>query len=209
MIKKNVTYKNFEDIEITETLHFHFTEAELVELESSEEGGLTAWGETLKESGNIEEILAALKKIIGKAYGEKMDGGRRFVKNDLIVDSFKSSEAYSTLLFQLLENPTEAGEFFKALVPKNSSRTPSKLTPAEQARANSEAQMRGFRKPAEKSFTPDTVPEIVETQSADTTSATQFAEQAPTPDVIPATAPGEETAEQKRARLLAELAELG
>jgi hypothetical protein len=194
MIKKTVTYNNFDGDTVSEVLHFHFTKAEIAELEASEKGGMVAWGEQLQESGDIGEILEALKKIIGKSYGEKVDGGRRFTKSKDIVDAFLSSEAYSAFLFQLLGNPGEAGEFFKGLVPKGDADQEGK-SPSEIARANSEAKMRGFQKPAEKAFVQEAVPEIVET--------------APAPDVIPATAPGEETAEQKRQRLLAELAELG
>jgi hypothetical protein len=212
MIKKSVTYKNFDDIEVTEILHFHFTEAEILELEASETGGLKAWGEALVESGNIVEIMEALKRIIGAAYGERSQDGRRFIKNEEIKDAFLHSDAYSTLLLELMQNSDQAGEFFASLVPKNSAA--SKLTPSEQARKNSEASLRGFQKAAEAQqpkFEPVAEPEVVELDPKSIVYATQGDQfkQAPTPDVIPATAPGEETDEQKRARLLAELAELG
>ena len=40
MVKKTITYKNYNGVEITEDFYFNLTEAEVMEMEMSTKGGL-------------------------------------------------------------------------------------------------------------------------------------------------------------------------
>ena len=117
MLKKTVTYTDFNGEEVSEDLFFHLSQAELVEMEMQEEGG---WSESLKkiiETEDGKQIIAEFKTIILSAYGVKSEDGKRFSKNQQIRDEFESSEAYSTLFMELVTNMDSAIEFVNGIVP--------------------------------------------------------------------------------------------
>ena len=73
--------------------------------------------EKIVESNNNKEILAMFKQIILKAYGEKSEDGKRFVKNEKLSEGFAQTEAFSELLVELALNEDKAAEFVKGILP--------------------------------------------------------------------------------------------
>ena len=179
MIKKTITYVNFNDVEVTEDFFFNFTKAELIELEASEEGGISAMIERLEKSKKGSEILAIFKKVILQAYGEKTSDGKRFVKNQEIREAFQATEAYSAMFMEMATDADIGAAFFNGLIPKNIEQiveaerqarannaakdSASGMTQAEMARARSEANMQGHRKTATQPVKP--VPELATVSS--------------------------------------------
>lgn len=128
MLKKTITYEDFNGETTSEDFFFHLSKAELVELELSEKDGLS---ETLQSIINAEDgkrIVAEFKKIILGAYGKRSEDGRFFKKNQQIRDEFESSEAYSVLFMELVTNPEAAGEFVNGIIPTNLSEEAAKIT---------------------------------------------------------------------------------
>ena len=80
MLKKTITYKDFNEEEVTEDFFFHLSQAELVELEMSHEGGLVAAMQRIIETDDRAAIILEFKKIILLAYGKKSLDGKRFIK---------------------------------------------------------------------------------------------------------------------------------
>lgn len=120
MIGKTVTFENFNGEKVTETFYFHLSKAELAELETLDEGkSLSEMLEQMGENVDTSKVLSLLKKILSFAIGRKSEDGRRFVKNDEIRDDFFQSEAYSELLFSLLQNPDESLEFVRGMFPSD------------------------------------------------------------------------------------------
>lgn len=117
MLKKTITYKDFNDQEVSEDFYFHLSKAELVELEMSHRGGLSASLERIVASEDNKSIVQEFKNIILTAYGEKSDDGRRFIKNQELRDSFASTEAYSTLFMELVTDVNAATEFINGIMP--------------------------------------------------------------------------------------------
>ena len=118
MLKKTITYTNFNDEEVSETHFFHFSKAELVELEMSHEGGLSTMLENIIATQDGKQIIAEFKKIVLGSYGKKSADGKRFIKNQELRDEFESSEAYSTLFMELVTNADAAAEFVSGVVPQ-------------------------------------------------------------------------------------------
>ena len=144
MIRKSITYTNFENETVTEDFFFNLTKAELVEMEINHGGGFKEYLERIESSQDIKEIYGVFKEIILATYGEKSADGKRFVKSREISDAFAQTEAYSGLLFELME-AGKAAEFINALMPKDLA---EKLR--ENPRAASEALMQGYKKPQQK-----------------------------------------------------------
>lgn len=119
MVKKTITYTDYNGETREEDFYFNLTKPELVELELGEDGGLRAYLEKIVKSKDARNVLAMFKKIIGLAYGIKSPDGRRFLKSKDISESFFQSEAYVVLYMELLENPDVAAAFIKSMLPED------------------------------------------------------------------------------------------
>jgi hypothetical protein len=128
VLKKTITFKDFNDQEVSEDHFFHLTKAELVELEMSVDGGLSESLQKIIASEDGKQIIAQFKEIILGSYGKKSDDGRRFIKNQQLRDEFESSEAYSTLFMELVTDAGAAAEFVNGIVPTNLAQEALKIT---------------------------------------------------------------------------------
>ena len=118
MLKKTITYEDFDGNTRTEDFYFNLTKAELLELEvGAGEGGIREKLLAIVAANNGEEIIENFKKIILLAYGEKSADGKRFVKNQEIRESFAATEAYSELFFSLATDANVAAEFMRGIIP--------------------------------------------------------------------------------------------
>lgn len=158
MFKKEITFKSFDESEtFTETFYFHMTEANILELEASEKGGLSAAIKELQKTSDVQEALVIFKRIIEMSYGILSEDGKKFMKSPQIFQEFASTNAYSELFMELLD-ADKAAEFINNLVPshmqermaemqaeKDRAAETANQTASEQARAASEARMQGHK----------------------------------------------------------------
>ena len=119
MIKKTITYVDFDGVTRTEDFYFNLTKAEITEMDLYYDGGLQGMVQKISTSKNITEILNVFKDIISKAYGEKSLDGKHFMKSQEINNSFTSTEAYSELLMECLSDPDAASTFINGMVPRD------------------------------------------------------------------------------------------
>lgn len=117
MFKKTVEYTDFNGETVSEDLYFHLSEVELIEMELSVDGGLSAKLEKMITTANSREIVAYVKELILDSYGERSEDGKRFIKNDEVREAFAQSQAFSTILFELLQGEDAASKFVNALLP--------------------------------------------------------------------------------------------
>ena len=117
MLKKTVTYTDFNGIERTEDFYFHFYESELAEMELARTGGLSAAIQKIVAAKDQAAIIAIFKDIVLKAYGEKSDDGKRFIKSDEITTAFTQCPAYSKIFMELATNDEAAAEFVNNVIP--------------------------------------------------------------------------------------------
>lgn len=117
MLKKTITYEDFNGEEVSEDHFFHLSKAELVELEMSHDGGLSSALERIIAAQDGKSIIAEFKKIILGAYGKKSPDGRRFIKSQELRDEFESTEAYSTLFMELVTDTDASIKFINGIVP--------------------------------------------------------------------------------------------
>ena len=120
MLKKTMTYTDYNGNQVTDDFYFNLTKAELIELEISTDkaAGLEATINKLQEELDGAEIMALFKKIIRKSIGKKSIDGKRFIKNDEIADEFMQTEAYSDLFMEICTDAKKAADFFNAVVPQ-------------------------------------------------------------------------------------------
>lgn len=119
MLKKTITFTDFNGVQRTEDFYFNLTNAELTELEMSKSGGMTAYIERISKTQSAPELIKMFKEIILLAYGVKSDDGRRFIKNQEIRDEFAQTEAYSMLFMELATDSDAAAKFIQGVIPSD------------------------------------------------------------------------------------------
>ena len=117
MIKKTITYRDFNDVERTEDFYFNLTKAEVLEMEMGTVGGLAEMINRIVAAQDQPAIIKIFKDLILKAYGEKSADGRRFMKSDEIAMGFAQTEAYSQLFMELATDADAAAKFVNGIVP--------------------------------------------------------------------------------------------
>lgn len=117
MLKKTITYTDYNGTERTEDFYFNLTKAEVMEMEMSTSGGLAEMIQRIVAAQDAPAIIKVFKDLVLKAYGEKSLDGKRFVKSDEIAEAFSQTEAYSILFMELATDADKASEFVNGIVP--------------------------------------------------------------------------------------------
>ena len=117
MLVKNITYNDYNGVERTEAFRFNLTKAEIMELELGTDGGYAEMIQKIIDSKDSPSLMRIFKEFILKAYGEKSDDGRRFVKSEANSKAFSETEAYSQLFMELCTDAKAAADFVNGLVP--------------------------------------------------------------------------------------------
>lgn len=127
MLRKTITYTDYEGNERTEDFYFNLSKAEITEMDLSQDGGLTKMMERLVATRNTKKIIAIFKDIVLRSYGEKSLDGRRFIKSDELRESFSQTEAYSDLFMELASDAKAAAAFIEGIIPALPTETPGTL----------------------------------------------------------------------------------
>ena len=118
MLKKSITYTDYNGNQRTENFWFGLDEAEILEFQMSYPGGMTAMLQHIVDEKDGTAILATIKKIIMMAYGEKTPDGKYFNKSEELSVAFTHTRAYSVLLMELYGTPGAAAEFMNKILPQ-------------------------------------------------------------------------------------------
>lgn len=117
MIKKTVTYKDFDGNERTEDFYFHLTEQELTEWELSVDGGLSGVLTRIINSKDNKKIVEIFKDLLLRSYGVKTPDGRGFIKNEEVLNDFKYTQAFSDIYMELATDDKAAADFVNGIIP--------------------------------------------------------------------------------------------
>ena len=117
MLKKTITYTDYNGVERTEDFMFNLTQAEILEMQLTKDGGMDAAIKKIVDAKDAPEIMKVFKDLILKAYGIVSDDGRRFIKSKEISDSFAQTEAFSMLFMELATDTDAASAFVNGIVP--------------------------------------------------------------------------------------------
>ena len=120
MLKKTITYNDYNGVERTEDFYFNLSKAELMEMEMSISGGLTEMIEKIVATRDAPAIIKIFKELVLKAYGEKSADGKRFEKkNGALAEAFAETEAYSQIFMELATDADKAAEFVNGIMPSD------------------------------------------------------------------------------------------
>ena len=119
MYKKTMETVDFGGTKRTEDYYFNLTAAELMEMQLSTEGGFKEMIQRVVDAQNQTEMTQIFKKMLCKAYGVLSPDGRKFIKNEAVLNDFLATQAYSDLYMELLTDANAATEFFNNVIPQD------------------------------------------------------------------------------------------
>lgn len=123
MLRKNVTYKDFDGQPVTEEFCFHLMEADFIDLDFKYEaqGGLKKYLTDLileiqqNENAPKRPMYEFLKEVISLSVGKRI--GNRFDRSQEAKDRFFQTGAYSTFIIDMINDPNGIPDFFNAITP--------------------------------------------------------------------------------------------
>ena len=117
MLKKTITYKDYNGVERTEDFYFHLSEAELLEMEMGTVGGMIEMMQKIVKAKDAPAIIKVFKDLVLKAYGVKEPDGKHFLKSEELSAKFAQTPAYSKLFMELATDDKAGAEFFNGIIP--------------------------------------------------------------------------------------------
>ena len=135
MLKKTVTYTDYNGVERTEAFYFHYTEAEILDMEMSTEGGFAERIQKIIDAKDQVSLMKLIKKFVIDAYGIQSEDGKRFIKNDKVKTEFLESPAYSKIWMELVMDDEVAADFVNNVIPSDMKGTLEGLIKAKEAKA--------------------------------------------------------------------------
>ena len=119
MYKKIITYTDYNGAERKEPFYFNLDEADIMRYNFSVDGqnGYQSYLNRLLATNRTSEAYQIFEKFVCDSYGVKSDDGKRFIRNQEVLDEFKQSKAYSVLIMELITKPGAADEFFNGIMP--------------------------------------------------------------------------------------------
>lgn len=119
MLKKTISYTDYDGNRRTEDFYFNLNKAEVMEMELSTEGGLEKYIKKIVDAKDNSKIVALFKDLVLRAYGEKSEDGKHFRKSVERSEDFSQTEAYVTLFMELTTNADAASAFVNGIVPQD------------------------------------------------------------------------------------------
>lgn len=119
MLKKTITYIDLNGIKRTEDFYFDMTKREIIKMQVSTKGGYDVQLKSIAADLNGALIMEFFENFINKAYGEKSEDGRRFMKSEEISRAFMETPAYEVLFEELVTDDKAAADFVNAVMRSN------------------------------------------------------------------------------------------
>lgn len=133
MLKKTITYEDFEGNKVTETLQFNLTKTETMDFalilpddvkdsakEVTDSKPMDINGaKELAKSLSDKQMFDFVKELVGRAYGVKSDDNKHFRKSPEMRAEFEQSLAYDALIMELTtsDDPDVAMNFITGVFP--------------------------------------------------------------------------------------------
>lgn len=119
MLKKTITYEDYEGNERKEDFYFNLNQSEIIKwLTTTGDYTLDKVLIRLGQERNGKKVMEIFEDLIHRSYGRKSLDGRKFEKSEEIWQDFYQTEAYSTLFYELVTDARKAADFVNQIIPK-------------------------------------------------------------------------------------------
>lgn len=118
MLKKTITYTDYDGNKRTEDFYFNLNKRELANMELKTYGGFEGLIRQIANTTDVPKLTELFEKIVLESYGEKSPDGRRFIKEEgKLAKEFVETEAYSELYMELISDPDKLAAFVNGIIP--------------------------------------------------------------------------------------------
>ena len=123
MYRRVIEYKDFDGNERKEEFLFHLTKADVMKLlMADKDATLDKILIRIAKERDFRKSAELFDRLIKMSYGKKSDDGRKFIRNDEILEDFVSTEAYSILYSEIAMDANKAAEFVNGILPDDMSK---------------------------------------------------------------------------------------
>lgn len=120
MLKKTITFEDYDGNKRSEEHYFHLNKAEIIKwLTTTGDYTLDKVLERLATERNGKKIMEIFEDLIRLSYGKKSLDGRKFEKTEEIWNDFYQTEGYSVLFAELVTDAKKAAAFVNGILPKD------------------------------------------------------------------------------------------
>lgn len=117
MVKKEITYTDFDGVERTETFYFNLSTAEITEMQLTYPGGLQGHLKRIIDAKDQPTIIRLTKDLLLMSVGDKSPDGKYFMKDETIRHRFECCPAYEKMFMMLALDDEKSSDFINALIP--------------------------------------------------------------------------------------------
>lgn len=132
MIKKTITYEDYDGNTRTQDFWFNLSQREIARMEVSTPGGFEAMVKRIIDAKSQVQLIDLFENLIHMSYGVKSADGVHFIKNEEVWQEFASTNAYNDLYMELITDSAKASEFFNGIMQKPPKKEPLSVAPAAQ-----------------------------------------------------------------------------
>lgn len=122
MIKKTITYNDYNGVERTEDFYFNLNKAEIMEMEMSTSGGLAEKIQAVVAAQDMPAIIKIFKDLVLSSYGVKSLDGKHFEKSEELSRKFSQTEAYPIIFMELATDADAAAKFVNGIIPADTAK---------------------------------------------------------------------------------------
>lgn len=117
MLKKTITYTDYNGTVRTEDKYFNLSKAELMQMEMGTPGGFANMLQNIINAQDGASIIKIMNDLISKSYGVKSPDGKQFIKSEELSREFMQTEAYSEMFMEMVTDANAAADFVNGIIP--------------------------------------------------------------------------------------------
>lgn len=119
MLKKTITYTDYDGMERTEDFWFNLSKTELTKLDAELPGGVLGVLRKIIDKKDRKALVDFIETLILRSYGEKTLDGKRFVKTPNMAEEFMQTPAYDELFMSILSDTDSQTSFINGVIPQS------------------------------------------------------------------------------------------
>ncbi len=122
MIKKTITYEDFNGEKRTKDFYFHMNQVEFAKLNGEVPGGLEKRIQDIIANQDQDAMLRLVDLLVSRSYGERDDEDGGFTKigknGRPLYEKFVNTSAYDNLIIELIQGEKNIVTFLRGIMPK-------------------------------------------------------------------------------------------
>lgn len=119
MLKKTITYTDYDGVARTEDFWFNLSKTELTKLDAELPGGVLGVLRKIIDKKDRKALVDFIETLILRSYGEKTLDGKRFVKTIDMAEEFMQTPAYDELFMSILSDTDSQTSFINGVIPQS------------------------------------------------------------------------------------------